>query len=111
MRAILASADRPSAIVAANDFIALGAIDEVTTQGLRVPDDIAVIGFDDIPLVTHVDPPLTTHLTKRVIEVCCEALLSSLNHGVMTMARRQHPGYSSVKAQRMKASSWLTTRL
>jgi LacI family transcriptional regulator len=64
MRAILASADRPSAIVAANDLIALGAIDEITAQGLCVPDDIAVIGFDDIPLVTHVDPPLTTIRTS-----------------------------------------------
>ena len=60
MRSILSRPDRPSAIVAANDLMALGAINELQAQGLSVPQDVAVVGFDDIPLLDHVCPPLTT---------------------------------------------------
>ncbi|MBN1697840.1 MAG: GGDEF domain-containing protein [Spirochaetales bacterium] len=48
------------AIVAANDGIALGAIKALQARGIRVPHDIAVIGFDDIDEATYITPPLTT---------------------------------------------------
>jgi LacI family transcriptional regulator len=50
----------PTAIFAANDEMAYGAIDAVHSRGLKVPADVSVIGFDDIPLSSHVFPPLTT---------------------------------------------------
>lgn len=50
----------PSAIFAANDFTAFGAIEAVKDGGLRVPGDVSVIGFDDIPMAAGVHPPLTT---------------------------------------------------
>jgi LacI family transcriptional regulator len=50
----------PTAIFAANDEMAFGAIDAIHSQGLRVPDDISVIGFDDIATSSHIHPPLTT---------------------------------------------------
>jgi len=50
----------PTAIFAANDEMAYGAIDAIHSRGLKVPGDISVIGFDDIPLSCHVFPPLTT---------------------------------------------------
>ncbi len=48
------------AIVAANDWMALGAMDALTSRGLRVPDDVAVVGFDDIDEARFATPSLTT---------------------------------------------------
>ncbi|HTV18987.1 MAG TPA: substrate-binding domain-containing protein, partial [Polyangiaceae bacterium] len=48
------------AIVAANDWMALGALEALEKRGLRVPEDVAVIGFDDIEQARFVTPPLTT---------------------------------------------------
>jgi len=50
----------PSALVATNDSIALGAIKAFKEYGLRIPEDISVVGFDDIPYSAINDPPLTT---------------------------------------------------
>jgi phosphoserine phosphatase RsbU/P len=47
-------------IVAANDWMALGALDALEARGLRVPEDVALIGFDDIEQARFVTPPLTT---------------------------------------------------
>jgi LacI family transcriptional regulator len=52
--------ERPEAVFAANDVIAVGCIVAFREAGLRVPDDIAVAGFDDIPLASLVSPALTT---------------------------------------------------
>ncbi|MGK3962916.1 substrate-binding domain-containing protein [Sorangium sp. So ce118] len=48
------------AIVAGNDEMAMGAIHAIRARGYRVPEDIAVVGFDDITAAQHFDPPLTT---------------------------------------------------
>lgn len=58
--ALLARPDPPTALLAANDLLAIGAIRAAQAAGLRVPRDLAVIGFDDNPLATLVSPPLTT---------------------------------------------------
>jgi alanine racemase len=49
-----------TAIVCGSDLMALGAIREARSRGLRVPEDISVVGFDDSPLIAFTDPPLTT---------------------------------------------------
>jgi DNA-binding LacI/PurR family transcriptional regulator len=59
-RALLAAKRRPTAIFAINDFCAIGACAAAREVGLKVPDDVSVVGFDDIPLAAMVDPPLTT---------------------------------------------------
>lgn len=51
---------RPSAVFIASDVVAMGAILAIKQAGLRIPEDIAVVGFDDIPLAEFMDPPLTT---------------------------------------------------
>lgn len=50
----------PTAVFAASDAIALGAMVAIRRQGLHIPDDIALVGFDDVPLAGYVNPPLTT---------------------------------------------------
>ncbi len=50
----------PSAIIYGNDLMAIAGISAATDRGIRVPDDLSVIGFDDIPLAPYIVPPLTT---------------------------------------------------
>lgn len=59
-REYLAQPKRPTAIFCANDEMALGAIHEIKQAGLKIPDDISIIGFDDINFAEISDPPLTT---------------------------------------------------
>lgn len=51
---------RPSAVFAANDLLAIGLMQGVQAAGLRVPEDLAIVGFDDIPAARYVSPALTT---------------------------------------------------
>jgi DNA-binding LacI/PurR family transcriptional regulator len=62
MSALLAlpAAERPTAVIAFNDLMALGALHAIRTHHLRVPEDISVIGSDDIAMAAHANPPLTT---------------------------------------------------
>jgi len=71
---IAAMPQRPDAIFAANDMMALGCLGALTEAGLRVPEDIRLAGFDDIPIARYVTPQLTTvrvgiaELGRRALE-------------------------------------------
>jgi DNA-binding LacI/PurR family transcriptional regulator len=54
------SSMRPTAIIASNDLLALGVISAVRREGLRVPEDMSVVGFDGISIGRLTDPKLTT---------------------------------------------------
>ena len=69
---ILATHKGFTAIVAANDLMALGCYDELIAKGLKCPEDISVVGFDDMPFASHFNPPLTTIQTP-LIDVGAEA--------------------------------------
>jgi LacI family transcriptional regulator len=58
--ALLALPERPTAIVAASDLMAVGALRAAAGAGLSVPGDLSVIGYDDIMLAAHLQPGLTT---------------------------------------------------
>lgn len=60
MERILKIKELPTAVMCSNDMTAIGALRVLARAGLRVPDDISVIGFDDIHLAEFVYPPLTT---------------------------------------------------
>ena len=57
---LLSLTNRPTAIFASNDISAFGAMEAVREYGLRMPEDISIIGFDDIPQASNVHPALTT---------------------------------------------------
>jgi DNA-binding LacI/PurR family transcriptional regulator len=57
---LLDATERPTAIVYANDLMAIAGIGVARERGLRVPEDLSVIGYDDISLARHIDPPLST---------------------------------------------------
>ncbi len=61
MQRLLALKNRPSAAFARNDYTAFGAISAARDQGLCVPDDIAVIGFDNVPLGAYSTPPFNNN--------------------------------------------------
>lgn len=56
----LPAAERPDAVFAANDIMAIGLLGALLAGGVRVPEDIALAGFDDIPVARYVSPALTT---------------------------------------------------
>jgi DNA-binding LacI/PurR family transcriptional regulator len=60
MRALLERTREIDAVFAASDLMAAGALRALREAGLRVPDDVALIGFEDAPVATQTDPPLTT---------------------------------------------------
>jgi LacI family transcriptional regulator len=70
----------PSAILACNDAMAVGALCALRDANVRVPEDVAVVGFDDIPIARYVSPPLTTvrvaiaQLGERAAERLFEAI-------------------------------------
>lgn len=65
MARLLTRPHRPTAILASNDMTAIGAMGAIFEQGLSVPEDISVIGFDDIDLSSFTQPPLTTIRVSR----------------------------------------------
>ena len=60
MKAILENGEIPTAVFAANDLMAIGVIDALGESGLKVPQDVAVVGFDDIAAARMISPGLTT---------------------------------------------------
>ncbi len=80
MQQLLALSPRPTAVFAASDAMAIGAMQAIQEAGLTVPDDIALVGFDDLPQAAHTTPPLTTvqQPTARLGEVAAELLLAQV---------------------------------
>jgi LacI family transcriptional regulator len=68
-----------------NDLVAIGAMMGLRRAGLRVPEDVAVVGFDDIPLASQLDTPLTT-VDLPLVDICRTA--------VELLLRRLEPDYS-----------------
>src|SRR5262245_213680 len=59
------TSDRPTAVTCYNDLVAIGLCRALAELGIRVPDDVSVIGFDDIPLSEYLPVPLTTVSTPK----------------------------------------------
>jgi len=82
MNEILSLDRLPTAMFAGNDVVAYGAIQAIKDKGLRIPEDISVVGFDDDSLSRYLNPPLTT-MTNPAASLGAEAagLIISIMHG------------------------------
>jgi LacI family transcriptional regulator len=78
--AVLAAAPRPTALFAANDSMAVGALAALAEAGVAAPEEMSVAGFDDIPIARYVTPPLTTirvdvaELGRRALGLLLDAI-------------------------------------
>ena len=81
-REMLNASQLATAVVVANDMMALGVVQEFHERGLRVPEDISIVGFDDIAFAALSNPPLTTVCLPRVElgRKAVEALLATVEH-------------------------------
>jgi len=73
---LIASGEQFDAICAASDLIAIGAIRALQEQGIKIPEEVAVVGFDDIAIANLTFPPLTT--VKQDTQLAGELLVDSL---------------------------------
>ena len=91
--AILAGDKLPTAILGANDAMVIGALQVIKKQGLRVPEDISMVGFDDIKFAAYCDPPLTTirQPRTRIGELSMRMMLDILNGTDPGPGRRELP--------------------
>jgi LacI family transcriptional regulator, galactose operon repressor len=95
MRDLLRRAERPRAVFADNDMMAVGAMVAIREAGLRVPDDIAIAGFDDVVVARWLNPPLTTvaQFPERLGRRAAELLFERLEGGVDGPGRRVEMPY------------------
>ena len=129
MAELLAMKPRPTAVVAANDLTAIGALRALRQAGLSVPGDMSVIGFDDIEFCSVLDPPLTTIRLPRheVAEKFATALESSakdphaqgkaynvktslLHHPLNPPARRVSPDKASAGVSAPRGESFVAEK-
>jgi DNA-binding LacI/PurR family transcriptional regulator len=77
----LPDADRPTAVFCANDLLALGVLQELTQRGLRVPRDVAIVGYDDIEFAAAAAVPLSSVRQPReqLGRAAAELLLEEVN--------------------------------
>ncbi|WP_254061883.1 LacI family DNA-binding transcriptional regulator [Granulicella sp. L60] len=76
---LLAAKNRPTAVMCSNDMTAIGVLHKLYRAGLRVPDDLSVIGFDDIHIAQVTIPPLTTIQMSR-FDIARAAVTALRNH-------------------------------
>jgi DNA-binding LacI/PurR family transcriptional regulator len=82
MKSLLQLEERPVAVLAGSDLVALGALAALRDAGLRVPDDVALVGFDDVPTASDVTPSLTTvHLPAQLLGRTAAEMLMRLVGG------------------------------
>ncbi|MGQ0702975.1 MAG: LacI family DNA-binding transcriptional regulator [Gemmatimonadales bacterium] len=107
----------PTAIFAANDSMAIGALSALRDAGQRVPEDVAIAGFDDIPMARYLDPPLTSvHVDTAALGArAATGLLDMLNEEVarepvhevlpVTLVVRRSSGAGPARAHHLQRES------
>lgn len=82
MGVLLSLPERPTAVFAASDWLAIGGLAAIKEEGLHVPEDISLAGFDDIDVAAYCDPPLTTMRVPayEMGQLAMRALLDMVNN-------------------------------
>jgi DNA-binding LacI/PurR family transcriptional regulator len=97
---LLSLAERPTAIVAANDGQAFGVLQALRDLGLRAPEDLSVVGFDDVPVAAWAAPPLTT----------VRQPLAAMAATAFRMLREGRPGGAGAQAHHVELATSLVVR-
>jgi LacI family transcriptional regulator len=73
---------RPDAVFVASDTMAIGALRAAKDAGIRIPEDLAIVGFDDMPFAANTNPPLTTirQPIQRSGEIAAQTLIDMIDH-------------------------------
>ena len=100
MEALLAVRRPPTAVVCSNDWTAVGALHAIDAAGLRVPEDLSLVGFDDTPIAKYSRPPLTTVRMSAadIGAVACKALFELIDDQTQEGARISIPTALVVRA-------------
>ncbi|WP_328952209.1 LacI family transcriptional regulator (plasmid) [Streptomyces sp. NBC_00184] len=98
MAALLDRGERPDAVFAYNDLIAIGAMRTLSERGLRIPEDVAVVGFDNIEESLYGATTLTTVAPDKeaIARLAVDSLVERLSGDPVTEPRRPRPGYRLV---------------
>lgn len=106
MRQILATDFRPTAIACVNDVMAIGVLRELRANGLSVPDDVSVTGFDNITLAEYASPSLTTADIPRaeIGRLIVDALIGRAKGGEITIQPELIVRGSTARLSRRKGS-------
>lgn len=110
-QAVLGRPDRPTAIFATSDLHAMGVYEAARLHGLRLPDDLSVIGFDDIPMAAWASPPLTTmrqplaEIASLAVRVLLEPHTADLSHRMELATRLVVRGSTTAPRATVTAAS------
>jgi LacI family transcriptional regulator len=76
LRELLERAERPTGVICSSDLMAVGVLQEAAARGIRVPEDLSVVGFDGIDATCRTNPPLTT--VEQPIDQIAETAVNAL---------------------------------
>jgi DNA-binding LacI/PurR family transcriptional regulator len=96
---------RPTAVVCSNDMTAIGVMREAYEIGIRIPEELSVVGFDDIRLAHFTIPPLTTvqMSQKELASIAFNALKNSVEQGVVSAGKSEYTLNTSLVLRRSTA--------
>ena len=95
----------PTAVFCSNDMTAIGVMREAYDLGIKVPDDLSVIGFDDIRLSEFITPPLTTVRMSQteLARIAFQALMDDVTDEAANSGRKEYPLSTSLILRRSTA--------
>jgi DNA-binding LacI/PurR family transcriptional regulator len=102
LRSLLTSASRPTSVICSNDLMAIGVLQEAAAQGIRVPEDLSVVGFDGIEAGAWTSPSLTT--VEQPIEEIAETAVTALR-SLIADRDKPLPDYSFRPRLRVRGST------